>query len=38
MTLEAIDINESGRITFYYNDGDMFGGHTIEISETSMAA
>ncbi len=31
MTLEALVFYAEGDVTFYYNDGDMFYGHTIEL-------
>ncbi len=32
MTLQSIDLNESGEFTFWHDDGDLFWGHAIQIS------
>lgn len=31
MSLESICVDESGDLTFWHNDGDLFWGHAIEI-------
>ncbi|OAI46466.1 hypothetical protein AYO44_11310 [Planctomycetaceae bacterium SCGC AG-212-F19] len=32
MTLEAITVTPSGSFDFWHNDGDLFWGHSIQIS------
>lgn len=32
MSLESIDIDESGSFTFWHDDGNLFFGHSIQIS------
>jgi hypothetical protein len=32
MTLTSIDVDESGSFTFWHSDGDLFGGHSIQVS------
>jgi hypothetical protein len=32
MTLESITVHPNGSFTFWHNDGDMFWGHSIEVS------
>lgn len=36
MTLESVTLDEDGTLTFWYEDGDLFWGHTICVRQSAQ--